>query len=121
MAGELSLDDMGAYAQSKLAITIWTQELAKDMAQGPAVIAVNLGSLLASKMVKEGFGIGGIDLSIGAGILCEAALGDTFADASGKYFDNDSRRFPPPHAAAQNASHVSAVVQGIEAALRKFN
>lgn len=121
MAGDLSLDDMGAYAQSKLAITIWTQELAKDLPDGPAMIAVNPGSLLASKMVKEGFGIGGNDLSIGAGILCEAALGDTFADATGKYFDNDSGRFTPPQAAAQNPNHVSAVMQGIEAALLNFN
>ena len=120
MAGERSFDDMGAYAQSKLAITIWSQELAKELPQGPAIIAVNPGSLLASKMVKEGFGVAGNDLSIGAEILCRAALGEGFADASGRYFDNDSGRFAPPHAAAQNPSHVSAVMQSIETALQTF-
>ena len=120
MAGNRALDDMSAYAQSKLAITIWTQELAKELTQGPAIIAVNPGSLLASKMVKEGFGVGGNDLSIGAGILCEASLSDNFADASGRYFDNDSGRFAKPQAAAQDPNHVRAVMQGIETALTRF-
>ena len=86
--GRKQLDDMSAYAQSKLAITIWSRELAKELNDGPVVVAVNPGSLLASKMVKEGFGVEGKDMQIGADILCEAALGESFADASGKYFDN---------------------------------
>ena len=76
---------MGAYAQSKLALTIWSREMVKELPDGPIVVAVNPGSLLASKMVKEGFGIAGNDLQIGADILCQAALDDSFADASGKY------------------------------------
>ncbi|MEO1191903.1 MAG: SDR family NAD(P)-dependent oxidoreductase [Pseudomonadota bacterium] len=117
LAGRKPLDDMAAYAQSKLAITIWTQELAKTLPQGPAVIAVNPGSLLASKMVKAGFGIGGNDLSIGAKILCEAAVGSSFAGASGRYFDNDAGRFAAPHPAASDLVHVQAVMAGIDAAL----
>lgn len=93
MRGEARLDDMGAYAQSKLAITIWSQEMAQDLPNGPAVIAVNPGSLLASKMVKEGFGVAGNDLQIGADILCRLALDDAFSTASGKYWDNDSGGF----------------------------
>lgn len=114
MVGKGALDAMGAYAQSKLAITIWSQELAKSLPDGPAVIAVNPGSLLASKMVKEGFGVAGNDLSIGADILGRAALAPEFADASGKYFDNDSGRFDAPSPAAQNAQHAKDVIQGIE-------
>ncbi|MEL6476362.1 MAG: SDR family NAD(P)-dependent oxidoreductase [Pseudomonadota bacterium] len=121
MAGAASLGDMAAYSQSKLAITIWTQEMAKTLGQGPAVIAVNPGSLLASKMVKEGFGIAGNDLGIGAGILCDAALGDRFAGASGQYFDNDSGHFAAPHAAAKDPNHVRDVMQGIEDALATLN
>ena len=41
-------------------------------------------------MVKEGFGIAGSDLSIGADILIRAAISDGLADVSGKYFNNDS-------------------------------
>ncbi|MEX0350683.1 MAG: SDR family NAD(P)-dependent oxidoreductase [Paracoccaceae bacterium] len=114
MVGEGALDAMSAYAQSKLAITIWSQELAKSLPDGPAVIAVNPGSLLASKMVKEGFGVAGNDLSIGVDILCRAALASEFADASGKYFDNDSGRFSTPNPAAQNAQHAQDVMLGIE-------
>lgn len=113
MHGRKQLDDMGAYAQSKLAITIWSRELAKELADGPVVVAVKPGSLLASKMVKEGFGVAGSDLQIGADILREAALGGSFADATGKYFDNDSQQFAQPNAAALDADHSAAVMQGI--------
>lgn len=113
MRGNRKLDDMSAYAQSKLAITIWTRELAKEKTDGPMFVAVNPGSLLASKMVKEGFGVAGNDLQIGASILRQAALADSFADASGKYFDNDSGQFAQPHAAALDAGHSAEVMQTI--------
>ncbi len=107
------MGDMDAYAQSKLAITIWSAELARALEDGPVVVSVNPGSLLASKMVKEGFGVAGNDLNIGADILVGAALAPSFADASGKYYDNDSGRFAPPHAAAADAAQVSAVMQAL--------
>lgn len=121
MAGGVDLDEMNAYSQSKLAITIWSRELAKKFSDGPVVVAVNPGSLLASKMVKEGFGIAGNDLQIGVRILCQAALDKTFADASGKYFDNDSGSFAQPNPAALDADHARDVMQGIEASLAKLN
>ncbi|MEO1159950.1 MAG: oxidoreductase, partial [Pseudomonadota bacterium] len=97
LAGQVRLADMDAYAQSKLAITTWSRELARELPDGPVIVAVNPGSLLASKMVQEGFGVAGNDLSIGADILARAALSDEFATASGKYFDNDAGRFGDPH------------------------
>lgn len=114
MTGDVAIDDMGAYAQSKLAITIWSAALAETLPDGPVVVSVNPGSLLATKMVKEGFGVAGHDVSIGAEILAQAALDDSFADKSGRYFDNDARRFAPPHPAANDASHVKAVMATIE-------
>ena len=114
MAGNTRLADMDAYAQSKLAMTIWTREWAKDLPDGPAMVAVNPGSLLASKMVKEGFGVAGSDLSIGADILIDAALGERFANASGAYFDNDSGAFADPNAAALDASHAAEVMDAIQ-------
>jgi NAD(P)-dependent dehydrogenase (short-subunit alcohol dehydrogenase family) len=110
LRGARGLGDMDAYAQSKLAITIWTQELARAHLGGPVFVAVNPGSLLASKMVKEGFGIAGNDLSIGAHILASAAVSEDFADASGRYFDNDSGRFAQPNAAAADPDHVAEVL-----------
>ncbi len=117
MRGDVRLTDNAAYAQSKLAITIWSRALARELGDGPVVVAVNPGSLLASKMVREGYGIAGNDLSIGANILREAALGASFADASGRYFDNDSGQFAQPHAAALDPGHVAEVMQGIEDAV----
>lgn len=114
MVGRARQNDMDAYSQSKLAITIWTREMAKELADGPVVVAVNPGSLLVSKMVKEGFGVGGNDLRIGADILCRASLEDSFADASGAYFDNDAGRFSQPNAAALDAGHVDAVMRAME-------
>ena len=114
MMGDRPLDHMVAYAQSKLAITIWTKEMAKSLPVGPVVVSVNPGSLLASKMVKEGFGVAGNDLSIGADILIKAVLDDSFAEKSGAYFDNDKGRFAAPNPAAQNAQHCKDVMQAIE-------
>ncbi|MTH98207.1 SDR family NAD(P)-dependent oxidoreductase [Roseibium sp. RKSG952] len=115
LLGQRRLDDMGAYAQSKLGITIWTREWARELPDGPVMIAVNPGSLLASKMVKEGFGVAGKDLNIGADILIRAALDPAFASASGQYFDNDSGAFADPHSAALNAAHSREVMKAIKA------
>ena len=119
LAGKRRLsDDMAAYAQSKLAITMWSRTMAQEFKEnGPAIIAVNPGSLLASKMVKEGFGVAGNDLRIGADILCRAALSDEFANASGKYFDNDAGRFNSPHADALDQQKCTEVVSTIESVL----
>ncbi len=87
--------DGEAYAESKLAITMWSMELAKDT--GVNIIAVNPKSFLGSKMVKEAYGRQGYDLKIGADILRRAALSDVFENAGGKYFDNDYGVFADPH------------------------
>ena len=114
LRGERRLADMAAYAQSKLAITVWSQELAKSLPEGPAVLAVNPGSLLATKMVKEGFGVAGHDLGIGADILCRLSLDEGFASASGQYWDNDLGGFASPNSAAQDASQVEAIMREVK-------
>lgn len=117
LAGQTRLDDMTAYAQSKLAITMWSFRMAQTLVDGPAILAINPGSLLASKMVKDGFGVAGNDLRIGAEILVRAALSDEFADASGTYFDNDEGQFALPHRDALDPVKSAEIVQAIEAAL----
>ena len=108
-------DDFSAYAQSKLAITMWSRTMALALGDnGPAIIAVNPGSMLGSKMVKEGFGVAGGDLGIGAEILTRAALSEEFATASGQYFDNDSGKFAGPHRDALDARKCEAIVGIIE-------
>lgn len=121
LAGRERLDDMPAYAQSKLAIIIWLRTMAQLLGEkGPTIIAVNPGSLLASKMVKEGFGVAGSDLRIGADILCRAALSDEFSKASGQYFDNDAGSFSSPHADALNPQKCTEVVSVIESVLAEI-
>jgi len=118
LAGGVRLADMAAYAQSKLALTMWSRRLAWELkAGGPVIIAVNPGSMLGSKMVKEGFGVDGGDIRIGADILIRAALDDDFASATGQYFDNDSGRFAEPHPDALDPRKSEALVQAIEALL----
>jgi len=118
LKGGVKLADMEAYAQSKLAITMWSRTLAMSLNdKGPIVVAVNPGSLLASKMVKEGFGVAGNDIGIGVDILIRAALSDEFAAASGQYFDNDSRQFAPPHTDGLDTQKSGEVVEAIETVL----
>jgi len=108
------MGDMDAYAQSKLAITIWSAEMAKEMPDGPVFVAVNPGSLLATKMVREGFGVAGSDPQIGAGIMMRAALSEEFEGRSGQYFDNDAQRFAPPHASAADAAQTAQMMEVLE-------
>ena len=115
LSGEARLNDSQAYAQSKLAITMWSFHLARTLgSEGPMIVAVNPASLLASKMVKEAYGVAGSDLGIGADILVRAALSDEFADASGQYFDNDQGRFSQPHPDALDAAKNERLVRAIE-------
>ena len=91
-------DDFEAYAQSKLALTMWSHQKGLEMkSNGIMMVAVNPGSMLASNMVKEGFGVQGNDLSIGADILSRAALSDEFNHAYGLYYDNDIHAFNKAH------------------------
>ncbi|WP_306145627.1 SDR family NAD(P)-dependent oxidoreductase [Roseibium sp. MMSF_3412] len=116
LAGKVRLSAMDAYAQSKLALTMWSRHLARQLgSDGPVIVAVNPGSLLASKMVKEGFGVAGNDLSIGVDILLRAALADEFASASGQYFDNDSGRFSNPHPDGMNDRKADELMDAVDA------
>lgn len=116
LTGQVRLADMEAYAQSKLALTMWSRVMGLESG-GPVVVAVNPGSLLGSKMVKEGFGVAGGDIRIGAEILTRAARADEFATASGQYFDNDSGDFAPPHPDATDPRTSEEIVRAIEAVL----
>lgn len=118
LAGRVRLSDGAAYAQSKLALTMWSRSLGLSLGDGgPMVVAVNPGSLLGTKMVKEAYGMAGADVGIGADILARAALADEFAEASGQYFDNDSGRFAPPHPDALDSQKCEAVVRAIDTIL----
>lgn len=121
LAGKRSLSDGDAYAQSKLGITMWSFQLSKSLAgQGPAIIAVNPASFLGSKMVKEAYGQSGNDLGIGADILFRAALSDEFSNGSGRYFDNDRRRYATPHPDALDDEKNEKLIAEIERIIRSL-
>lgn len=113
LLGKKQLNDMTAYSQSKLAITMWTLGIARAN-QNITYFAINPGSLLASKMVKEGFGIAGNDINIGADILIRLSLEDGISKYSGQYFDNDKGEFSLPHPDGINLRKVDEVINAIE-------
>ncbi len=118
LAGRVKLTDGAAYAQSKLALTMWSRSLALSLKDRDLVIvAVNPGSMLGSKMVKQAFGVTGGDIRIGAEILTRAALTDEFKTASGKYFDNDSGQFASPHPDALDTGKCQEIVHVIKTVL----
>ena len=116
----VQMESMTAYSQSKLAITIWSQEMARKHPLGPAFISINPGSLLATKMVKEGFGIEGKNINIGADILVKAATDKTFFSYSGAYYDNDIREFSSPHQLADNRSFCNNLMEKINSITQKY-
>ncbi len=97
------------YAQSKLALTMWSFYLAKTLPDINA-IAVNPGSLLNTNMVKEAFGNYWSSADKGANILYELAVSDEYQDASGKYFDNDKGTFAEAHPDVYNATKINKLI-----------
>lgn len=115
LVGKRHLSDGEAYAQSKFAITAWSIHLAAILGeQGPAIIPINPGSFLGSKMVKQAYGQEGKDLRIGADILTRATLDLEFAEASGQYFDNDSGQFALPHPDALDPQKTLSLIQTLD-------
>lgn len=110
-----TLTDHTVYAKSKLALTMWSRHMALTLGQeGPTVVAVNPKSLLGSKMVKQGYGIAGGNVQVGADILVKASLSEEFADASGLYFDNDIEAFTSPHPDALNDEKIKKITEVLE-------
>ena len=118
LIGRRRVSDRAAYAQSKLAIIMWSSHMARLLNnEGPIITAINPGSLLATKMVKQAFGIIGADVRTGAHILVRASQADEFATASGEYFDNDSGMFAHPHQEAMDPQKNEEIVRIIDTIL----
>ena len=115
MLGKVEMSDFEAYAQSKLAITMWSRHMAKEVrADGPIVIAVNPASLLATKMVKEGFNTDGNDINIGVNILVSLTLDHEHIEHSGEYYDNDNQTYAPPQADGLDNEKATKIVEIME-------
>ncbi|SHK20770.1 Short-chain dehydrogenase [Maribacter aquivivus] len=107
LQGGISLGANDAYAQSKLALTMWSFYLAK---QEPSisVIAVNPGSLLDTKMAKEAYGQHWSPAEKGVDILYDLAMTDSAE--TGKYFDNDKGNYAQAHPDAYDAKKIEELL-----------
>lgn len=117
LTGETSESDGATYAQSKLALTMWSFYLA---AKEPTivVIPVNPGSLLNTNMVKEAFGKSWSSADKGASILFDLSTSEDYKNDSGKYFDNDQGSFGNAHSDAYNQSKIEQLIELTEKILK---
>lgn len=110
LKGKIQSTEQQAYAQSKLALTMWSFYLAKEQ-QGISVIVVNPGSLLHTKMALEAFGNSWSSADKGAQILFELAVSDEHQGITGKYFDNDQGKYGDAHPDAYNQSKIEYLLK----------
>ena len=108
--GKSSLADREAYAQSKLALTMWSFHLAKAY-PNIVVIPVNPGSLLNTNMVREAYGKYWSSADKGATILYDLSTAEKYQLESGKYFDNDRGDFGLAHPDAYDPDKISRLIQ----------
>lgn len=116
LAGNESITEQAAYAQSKLALTMWSFQLAKQL-PNIQVLAVNPGSLLNTNMVKEAFGTHWSSADKGANILYELAVSTKHNGITGKYFDNDKGNYGNAHADAYDAGKIQELLDKTKAIL----
>ncbi len=115
LKGEIKLDARQAYGQSKLALTMWTHHLVKQLGGTPVrAVAVNPGSLLNTKMVAEAFGQHWSPATKGANILFELAVADAVEKPSGLYFDNDAGDYGQAHPDAYDQGKIEALITTTE-------
>jgi len=110
ISGKQQVSTQEAYAQSKLALTMWSFDLAKRE-KNITVIPVNPGSLLNTKLVQEAFGRHFDEVNKGSDILYELAEDEKHQSMSGKYFDNDRGVYGRAHEDAYNPKLILQLVE----------
>lgn len=113
LKGTTSVAAQSSYAQSKLALTMWSFDFAKANPE-ITTIAVNPGSLLNTKMVQEAYGKHWSPAQKGVDVLCDLALSSKFDQSSGKYFDNDNGMFNQAHQDAYNQQKINQLISETE-------
>ncbi len=113
LKGKTEIDTRAAYAQSKLAITMWSFYLAKKYPE-ICVIPVNPGSLLNTNMVREAFGRFWSSADKGGDIIYDLAVGEKHRSKNGNYFDNDQGAYGQAHADAYDEGLISQLIQETE-------
>lgn len=114
--GRIAVSDQEAYAQSKLAILMWSFYLAEKESD-ISVVALNPGSLLNTNMVREAYGKFWSSADKGADIIYDLALVKTSEDIDGLYFDNDKGEFGQAHGDAYNKDIVDELIERTDSKL----
>ncbi|OAN64364.1 short-chain dehydrogenase [Balneola sp. EhC07] len=109
LVGKEHISSNEAYAQSKLALTMWSFSFAQNHPE-ITTIAVNPGSLLNTKMVKEAYGRHWSSADKGADILVELVVSEKHAANNGKYFDNDHGDFSDAHTDAYDQDKIDQLI-----------
>lgn len=110
LSGNLNLSHGESYAQSKMALTMWSFYLSEALPE-VAVIAVNPGSLLDTKMVAEAYGHHWSPADKGADILYNLAVSEDYKGITGEYFDNDKGSFGPAHPDAYSKTKIENLIK----------
>lgn len=85
---EREYDGMRAYSQSKLALVMFTFDLAEELAErGVTVNALHPASLMDTRMVREWFGAPRTTVEEGARYVERLAVADELKGVTGRYFD----------------------------------
>jgi len=109
LAGKAEAGTRETYSQSKLALTMWSFDLAKKLSD-IAVIPVNPGSLLNTQMVREAFGKFWSPADKGGDILYDLAVSEKYKGMTGKYFDNDKGSFGDAHPDAYDETKIEKLI-----------
>ncbi|RKR13132.1 NAD(P)-dependent dehydrogenase (short-subunit alcohol dehydrogenase family) [Maribacter vaceletii] len=107
LQGGMNLGANDAYAQSKLALTMWSFDLAKKE-PSILVVAVNPGSLLNTKMANEAYGQHWSPAEKGVDILYDLSMTDKAK--TNAYFDNDKGGFTKAHPDAYDDNKVEELL-----------
>ncbi|GAA4834771.1 SDR family NAD(P)-dependent oxidoreductase [Algivirga pacifica] len=110
LKGKTQGDQGDTYAQSKLALTMWSFDLAKTL-KDITVIPVNPGSLLNTRMVKEAFGRFWSPADKGGDILYDLAVSKKYEGITGQYFDNDQGDFGTAHPDAYDEDKIQQLLE----------
>ncbi len=113
MLGKESVSEQSAYAQSKLALIMWSFAFAKAH-PNITTIAVNPGSLLNTKMVQEAYGQFWAPAEKGASILYDLATSEDYNQSSGLYWDNDLGDFNKAHEDAYDETKLATLLSETE-------
>jgi hypothetical protein len=89
---------------------MWSFHLAKTVPE-IAVIAVNPGSLLNTKMAHEAYGQHWSSADKGANILYDLAISEAYNGVTGKYFDNDKGTFGRAHPDAYDETEIDKLIR----------